>query len=268
MPNKSLAERYLDAWNSHDTDRVLSFFTRNATYIDSGLHQQVRGNSVGNHVERILDICPDARFEMLDGSAIGNGRAVIQWRAHGHNLARWCPTIGNDGLSSLCGLDYIIYERGKLLSTHVYFDLAPFLSPEAINPEPVPYDHNSAQYQKSGLTEQDLKRYQQQLTALMQREQLYLENELTLSDLADALGISTNHLSQVINSQFQLNFYELLAHFRIERAKQLIQALPEHEKMTSLDIAFESGFGSSSAFYRAFQRHTRLTPTEYRKRYC
>ena len=107
MANKSLAQRYLEAWNSHDTDRVLSFFTRNATYIDSGLHQQVRGNNVGHHVERILDICPDAQFEMLDGSAIGNGRAVIQWRGPRLDLKRGSlnPTRAQESSSAVSASD-------------------------------------------------------------------------------------------------------------------------------------------------------------------
>lgn len=266
MPNKNLAQRYLDAWNAHDVDKVLSFFAQGATYIDSGLHQQVSGNHVGNHLERILDISPDASFEMLDGSTIGNGRAVIQWRARGHNISRWCPQLAPDELDSICGLDYIHYERGKLISTHVYFDLAHMMA--QIEPQPQNQPVICRQYQKSGLSDQDLERYHAQLDQIMQREQLYLDNELTLGVLAEHLGLSSNHLSQVINSQFNLSFYELLNYYRVQRAKELLNSLAQDDSLNSLDVAFEAGFGSASAFYRAFQRHTNLTPTAYRKRYC
>lgn len=277
MANKNLAQRYLEAWNSHDPDRVLSFFANGATYIDSGLHSQVSGSRVGDHVERILDICPDASFELLDGGSVGNGRAVIQWRARGDNLSSWCPQVGLPSLDTLCGLDYITYERGKLISTHVYFDLAPLLSPSSrplstqsqtftdANGEAIA--SGTGQYQKSGLTDQEVESYRVKVHEVMLQEHLYLDNDLTLTDLAEQLNLSTNHLSQVINSGFNLSFYELLNRYRIEQAKHLIKALPADEKMISLEIAFASGFGSASAYYRAFQRYTHMTPNEYRKRY-
>ncbi len=286
MPKVSFAQRYLNAWNSHDPDRVLSFFTRDVTYIDSGLQCQVSGSGVGDYVERIFTLCPDAEFELLDGGAVGNGSGVVQWGARGHNLAQLCPQIGLPQLNSLCGLDYLSYDSGKLVSAHVYFDLAPFLTSQQPQQSPQtstqqdylnidsPQSSSSpspilqSQYQKSGITEQEIQHYCGLVNQVMQQEKLYLENDLTLPELAERLGLSTNHMSQVINSGFNFSFYELLNHYRIEQAKQLIKALPKDEKMVSLEIAFGSGFGSASAYYRAFQRHTRLTPKEFRKRYC
>ncbi|WP_261841171.1 helix-turn-helix domain-containing protein [Aliamphritea ceti] len=261
MPKTSLANRYLQAWNSHDPDRVLSFFNKDATYVDSGLLQQVQGQMVGDYVEKIILLCPDVSFELLDGGITGNGRAAIQWRATGKELNRLCPQIDAGSIDTICGLDYIVHDHGQLLSTHVYFDLSPFLQTTHVSAIAA-----RKHYQKSGLSEQELRSYQQQLNQLMQHQQLYLNNNLTLAELADELNLSSNHLSQVINSQFGFSYYELLNHYRIEKAKQLLQ---ETDPQTStLDIAFNSGFGSVSAFYRAFQQHVKMTPVQYRKRYC
>lgn len=260
MPKASLANRYLDAWNSHDPDKVLSFFNKDATYTDSGLNEQVAGNHVGHYIEKIITLCPDVEFELLDGGITGSGRAAVQWRARGNRLQRLCPHLQVGEINSVCGLDYIVHDHGRLLSTHVYFDLLPVSSQQQ---QPV-----TRQYQKSGLNDEEMQTYQQQLMQMMQSQQLYLQNDLTLVELAAAMGISTNHLSQVINGQFGYNFYELLNHFRIERAKELLHSIPAQEKVSTLDIAFESGFGSVSAFYRAFQQQLHMTPVQYRKRYC
>lgn len=262
MPRSSFAKRYLDAWNSHDPEQVLSFFSGHVTYTDSGMSEQVYGNEVRIHVEKILELCPDIYFELLDGSAMGDGRAVIQWRAHGADLSALCPSIlAAEGvkITTLCGLDYVKLERGRVVSTHVYFDLQEFI-------DPVVDQHGQSlsghkQYAKSGLTEEELEQYRQALQDLMQAQQLYLQHDISLAQVAELLGLSNNHLSQVINSQFGLNFNQLLNYYRVEKARNMLTA----DKTSTLDIAFACGFGSVSAFYRAFQQQVGMSPAQYRK---
>lgn len=260
MPKTSLAHRYIEAWNSHDPDKVLSFFKRNATYTDSGRHRQVQGSKVGHYVEKIITLCPDINFELLDGGITGSGRAALQWQAKGSDLRQLCPQLQLDHIESICGLDYITHEQGRLISCHVYIDLLPFTQPTTSKPSTRPRE-----YQKSGLSPDDLQSYQQQLTTLMQQQNLYLQHDLTLAELANKMELSTNHLSQVINGAFGASFYEFLNNFRIEKAKSLLQIIPAQDKVSTLDIAFESGFGSVSAFYRAFQQQVGMTPVQYRK---
>jgi len=260
MPKTSLAQRYIEAWNTHDPDKILSFFRKSSTYNDSGLNEQINGAELGKYIEKIIALCPDVHYELIDGGITGTGRAAIQWRATGQSLHRLCPMLNDEPIDSIGGLDYIVHDHGKLISTHVYFDLLPFTQ----QPSTTATSCSSKQYQKSGLTEPDMKFYQQQISKLMHDEKLYLKNELTLAELAEVMGLSCNHLSQVINGQFGLTFYELLNHFRIDHAKQLLQAIPADVKLSTLDIAYDSGFGSASAFYRAFQHQVKMTPIQYR----
>lgn len=262
MPRSSFAKRYLQAWNSHDPNEVVSFFSGHATYTDSGMSEQVYGNEVRSHVEKILELCPDIYFELLEGSAMGDGRAVIQWRAHGSNLSALCPSIlaaGSETITTLCGLDYVKLERGRVVSTHVYFDLQEFMDPVA--DQQIQSLSGHKQYAKSGLSEKELEQYRQALQELLQSQQLYLQHDISLAEVADMLDLSSNHLSQVINSQFGLNFNQLLNHFRVEKARHMLTA----EKVNTLDIAFACGFGSVSAFYRAFQLQVGMSPAQYRK---
>lgn len=270
MPKISLASRYLQAWNSHDPSRILDFFYKDATYVDSGLNRQVSGHKLGYHFEKIINLCPDVEFELLDGGITGSGRSAIQWRARGKDLSKLCPQLDVSHLETLCGLDYIVHHQGQLLSTHVYFDLTPQLTPNSSYSDQ--YINNAPQqvakrYSKTGLAEQDLTAHQQRLNQLMLEHKLYLNNDLTLAQLATAVGLSSNHLSQVINSQFNLSFYDFLNYYRIEHAKTRLTQAANKADFSTLDIAFDSGFGSISAFYRAFQLHVKMSPTQYRKRY-
>lgn len=64
-------------------------------------------------------------------------------------------------------------------------------------------------YAHSSLSVNEMERYKMMLTQTMENEQLYLDSELTLQDLARHTGLSANLVSQVINEQMNLNFFQL-----------------------------------------------------------
>jgi AraC-like DNA-binding protein len=105
----------------------------------------------------------------------------------------------------------------------------------------------------------------EELKALMAFERPYLDSQLTLPQLAAKLHISAHYLSQVINQQLQMNFFDFINGHRIESSLAMLQRADE-SGMTVLDIAMASGFNSKSAFYSAFKKHQGVTPGEYRKR--
>ena len=103
-----------------------------------------------------------------------------------------------------------------------------------------------------------------ELQQLMNHEHPYLNNQLSLPQLADKLGVSVNYLSQIINEQLGQNFFDFINHYRINQAKVLLQDA-NHKKTNILTIANDAGFNSKSSFYTAFKKHTGMTPGEYRK---
>lgn len=119
-------------------------------------------------------------------------------------------------------------------------------------------------YAKSGLNEDTTKDLHQRLAVLMQKEKLFIEPELTLTDLATQLAIHPNYLSQVINEIEGVNFYDYINNLRVEEFKRLV-ALPENQKYTLLALAFDCGFNSKSVFNRFFKKVTNLSPSEYVK---
>jgi len=119
-------------------------------------------------------------------------------------------------------------------------------------------------YKKSALSGEMSERILKRLTEIMQHDKPYLENNLTLPDLAKTVSTSPNYLSQVINEQLKMNFFDYINSYRIETAKNLIiNPLPHTH--TILDIAMESAFNSKSAFYTAFKKQVGITPAEFKK---
>lgn len=97
---------------------------------------------------------------------------------------------------------------------------------------------------------------------LMDEQKLYLENHLTLSSLAEAIGISTHHLSEVLNQEVGKNFYQFVNEYRIHFICEKIKSNPSDK---ILDLAFSAGFSSKSTFNAVFKQIAGVTPSQYRK---
>lgn len=121
---------------------------------------------------------------------------------------------------------------------------------------------NKIKYQKSGLDYEKAKMIYVLLKDKMESEQLFLNPDLTLVDLAKVLNIHQNYLSQVINSFEEMNFYDYINKQRVNKFISLIEN-PGNKKYTILSLAFECGFNSKSTFNKQFKKITNKTPSEY-----
>lgn len=120
-------------------------------------------------------------------------------------------------------------------------------------------------YEKTRLSSSQLETYTKRLKAYMAREKPFLNPALTIGDLSERTEIPQHHLSQVINSCFNQNFFDFINVYRIEESKKRL-ADEKAYKRTVLEILYETGFSSKSVFNKAFKKHTGMTPTEFRKR--
>ena len=120
-------------------------------------------------------------------------------------------------------------------------------------------------YEGSGLTSAQSKAYLSQLFRFMEQEKPFLEEGLTLKDLAERTGISLRDLSRIVNEKLHKNFNDFINFYRVEEAKQLLLLQGEKE-MSILDIAFEVGFNSKSSFNSVFKKQTGMTPSFFKKK--
>lgn len=98
----------------------------------------------------------------------------------------------------------------------------------------------------------------------MTNEMPYLENNLSLSMLAEQLNISANQLSQLLNEYLNKNFYDFINTYRLKEFKEGVKD-PKNSHFTLLSIAYQCGFNSKTTFNTFFKKATGKTPSEYYK---
>jgi len=118
-------------------------------------------------------------------------------------------------------------------------------------------------YQKAGVDDSQAEKIWAALQELMQRDHPYLNQDLTLADLSELLGFSTNTVSQVINSHSDGSFYQFVNHYRVEEAKRILTT--DFITGSLLDVSERAGFKSQSTFYQHFKQRTGQPPKAWLK---
>ncbi len=119
-------------------------------------------------------------------------------------------------------------------------------------------------YRRSKMTRVDGEQYLRRLLLSMQSDKPYLDPALTIVKLGRRLSIPPRYLSQVINDFMRINFYDFVNGYRVEEVKRLLQD-ESNGKKKFLEILFEAGFNTKSAFNRAFKKHTGMTPSQFKR---
>ncbi|MBN2636955.1 MAG: AraC family transcriptional regulator [Prolixibacteraceae bacterium] len=102
------------------------------------------------------------------------------------------------------------------------------------------------------------------LLKLLEKEKIYQQPELKITDLCKKLNTNRTYLSNLINNDFQLSYNDFINQYRVNHAISMLQT--ESGKTQPLsDIAHASGFGSLSSFNRAFKKHKGVTISTFKK---
>lgn len=91
-------------------------------------------------------------------------------------------------------------------------------------------------------------------------EKNYMKNELSLSSVADEVGVSPNHFSRIFSQETGKTFVEFLTETRMEHACHLLRTTA----MNSSDIGLSIGYSDPHYFYYIFKKNQGMTPKEYR----
>ncbi|MEL6256918.1 MAG: AraC family transcriptional regulator [Bacteroidota bacterium] len=118
-------------------------------------------------------------------------------------------------------------------------------------------------YKGSKLDPNQAREILRKLDACMEDEKPYLNEELSIRELAEILGVSSKNLSRVINEQKGMNFFDYINHFRIEEACDLLKSRSSSELRIN-EIMYQVGFRSKSTFNQVFKQKMGMTPNAYR----
>jgi len=122
----------------------------------------------------------------------------------------------------------------------------------------------SSGYQTLKISEEKSNEIKNGLIRYMTEEKPYLNQELKQADVASVLEFSVHEISQVLNTQVQMNFSDFVNSYRVEEVKERI-ASGKYTKYTVSAIAEQCGFNSKTTFYRAFKKSMGVSPSEYFK---
>ena len=100
----------------------------------------------------------------------------------------------------------------------------------------------------------------EKLEALLEQEQYYLDDELSLGQLADYMNLRPVELTELIKISSYENFYDLINSYRIEEVKNQLKDSDDQ----IIQLAYQNGFRSKSTFNKIFKEKTGMTPKEYR----
>lgn len=125
-------------------------------------------------------------------------------------------------------------------------------------------DDPKLKYEKSLLNDEQSQLIIQDLLEAMDKDQLYLHSELSITDIANHTGHSRVQISQILNQKLGDNFFDYVNKYRIEEVKQKL-ASSENDHLSILGIAMEAGFSSKSTFNKCFKKFTGTTPSLFKK---
>lgn len=107
------------------------------------------------------------------------------------------------------------------------------------------------------------KNTQTNLTAIKLAKEYIIKNfnkNITLKEVADAVFLSQNYLSELFKKELNEGFYDFLSNYRINVSKQLLLTT----NLKVYEIAERVGYNDSITFGRAFKKITGTTPNSFR----
>jgi AraC-like DNA-binding protein len=240
--------------------RVLADYKRYRRYLDDNFSDPERLRFVGLRqlvLVQVLALVLSQLFTVLDWKfGLSDGASWSYFFLRGF-LIYWLIAVG-------------LQANYAAATTPLRFDTAPDQSlPPASAADQLPAPPDTAEpASPAPTTEQppaqlapELLAWRDKLLALMADEQLWLEPELTLTEVAKRLRIAPALLSKVINSGCGQNFNDFVNAYRVREAQRLL-ADPRFAHYSLVGVALESGFNSRSTFNRVFKKVTGQAPSE------
>lgn len=117
-------------------------------------------------------------------------------------------------------------------------------------PDHSPHDRDRAQAEELA----------KRIESVIEQQQLFLQPNLKVSDLAAQLCTNRMYISQAFNMVMQTTFSDYINKKRIEYATRIITTQPE---TPIADVAYESGFASLNSFYRNFKNFNGCSPMAF-----
>src|SRR5690606_13999182 len=110
--------------------------------------------------------------------------------------------------------------------------------------------------------EDHLKKIFDRILLALEKEKIYTNPNLSLSDTSDYVKSNDKYVSAAIAENSNMNYSNFINFYRINEAKRLIY---EDSNLSLNEIMQACGFHSRTTFYNAFKKHTGLSPKQFKE---
>ena len=119
-----------------------------------------------------------------------------------------------------------------------------------------------AKYANKKISAEDARLMLGRLERVMTERGIFKDPNLKLSDLGQAINVSTHQLSQLLNDSLGKSFTQYVNEYRIQEACRMLSTV---ENLTIEAIGEEVGFNSKSTFFATFKKLRGMTPAVYQQ---
>jgi AraC-like DNA-binding protein len=152
---------------------------------------------------------------------------------------------------------YGIIGLTTLLLYFILFKLV--VSPKTVLPKP-----EITAYKTSSLNRSKIKMYTTMFEKLVKDEGFFKNQNITVTEVANTMGIPRQHLSEILNVYMKTSFQDYVNNCRLDAFVEYVQ-LPKYHNYTIIGVANEVGFKSKSTFNTTFKKRFNMTPSSYKK---
>lgn len=234
-------QAYHQAWKCRDVQAILALFHSDIEYHDFSLNQVFNAVSLPAYIQANMPKLGQEALIHTDRIRVDGDTAFIQYEL----IMKGTSFRSSEAIKVADGKVIRIHEYGVLVSNH-----------HAGSTKPTSQN-------KLGLSARQLATLSQDIQQYFNENKPFLNSELNLQTVADATGYSRNQISYLLNNVIGQSFYQFVHDARVNHLLSIIESkdsLPPFDQ-----LAFDSGFNSTSVFYKHFKRVTGLSPKAYLK---
>lgn len=253
MTIEQLVTHYIDAWNRRDVDRLLELMHPGAAYYDAFWMETCVGPHLRQYFKDSLREEP-YRYEVT-GDIITTPEGCVL-RYHAYNR---CDSMETEPVFQ--GAEVLTLRDGRVLTVSDFYCIPHREELEEIAGV-VATRHGVPAFTDFGLGAFKALRVRTKLTDSFENTGMYLDPDITASQIAEALDCTLEQLSVVIEKEFGTSVDGLLDARRVDCAKRLLKGGRGDSDIVRT-VASQCGFKSYRAFADAFTKIVGVDPVEY-----
>lgn len=137
---KERARRWIDAYNAHKLDELAEAYAEDAELVGPTAGRVKGRQTIADHWKNALEMTPDSKA-IIDRIISEGNVVVVEYAFTGTNTGPLRLPTGEvlpatNKRVTVPGLDVLTYQRGKIVSHHLYFDRVPILAQLGLTPAP------------------------------------------------------------------------------------------------------------------------------------